>query len=138
MPSANPKLEKQASTETAEPLRQAIVVIEHKIRNLEKRKVSCCDANYSYRRVYNLSVATRLLRTVRSAMIRCAMCSRHGIFSDIRRRIRDSSVGEADCWRGRLRNAKLRDAALSQRGALRSRSRRNAPICRRQPCIMAV
>ncbi|XP_014469393.1 PREDICTED: caprin homolog [Dinoponera quadriceps] len=38
MPSANPKLEKQASTETAEPIRQAIVVIEHKIRNLEKRK----------------------------------------------------------------------------------------------------
>ncbi|XP_011708095.1 PREDICTED: caprin homolog [Wasmannia auropunctata] len=38
MPSANPKLEKQASTESVEPLRQAIVVIEHKIRNLEKRK----------------------------------------------------------------------------------------------------
>ncbi|XP_071641393.1 uncharacterized protein Capr [Temnothorax longispinosus] len=38
MPSANPKLEKQASTETVEPLRQVIVVIEHKIRNLEKRK----------------------------------------------------------------------------------------------------
>lgn len=39
MPSANPKLEKQASTETTEPIRQAIIVIEHKIRNLEKRKV---------------------------------------------------------------------------------------------------
>ncbi|XP_015434983.1 PREDICTED: LOW QUALITY PROTEIN: caprin homolog [Dufourea novaeangliae] len=39
MPSANPKLEKQASTETVEPIRQAIIVIEHKIRNLEKRKV---------------------------------------------------------------------------------------------------
>lgn len=40
MPSANPKLEKQASTETADsPIRQVIVVIEHKIRNLEKRKV---------------------------------------------------------------------------------------------------
>ncbi|XP_035726319.1 caprin homolog [Vespa mandarinia] len=38
MPSANPKLEKQASTETVEPIRQAIIVIEHKIRNLEKRK----------------------------------------------------------------------------------------------------
>ncbi|KAL6444445.1 hypothetical protein ACFW04_001945 [Cataglyphis niger] len=38
MPSANPKLEKQASTETVEPLRQVIIVIEHKIRNLEKRK----------------------------------------------------------------------------------------------------
>ncbi|XP_012284620.1 caprin homolog [Orussus abietinus] len=38
MPSANPKLEKQASTEAVEPIRQAIVVIEHKIRNLEKRK----------------------------------------------------------------------------------------------------
>ncbi|CAK9825785.1 Caprin homolog [Anthophora retusa] len=39
MPSANPKLEKQASTETVDPIRQAIIVIEHKIRNLEKRKV---------------------------------------------------------------------------------------------------
>lgn len=38
MPSANPKLEKQASTETVDPIRQAIIVIEHKIRNLEKRK----------------------------------------------------------------------------------------------------
>ncbi|XP_046747797.1 caprin homolog [Diprion similis] len=38
MPSANPKLEKQASTEAVEPIRQAIIVIEHKIRNLEKRK----------------------------------------------------------------------------------------------------
>ncbi|OAD57644.1 Caprin like protein [Eufriesea mexicana] len=38
MPSANPKLEKQASTETVDPIRQATVVIEHKIRNLEKRK----------------------------------------------------------------------------------------------------
>ncbi|XP_053974649.1 caprin homolog [Hylaeus anthracinus] len=39
MPSANPKLEKQASTETVDPIRQAIIVVEHKIRNLEKRKV---------------------------------------------------------------------------------------------------
>ncbi|KAL7300508.1 hypothetical protein TKK_0006508 [Trichogramma kaykai] len=38
MPSVNPKLEKQASTESADPIRQAIIVIEHKIRNLEKRK----------------------------------------------------------------------------------------------------
>ncbi|XP_058806976.1 caprin homolog [Phymastichus coffea] len=40
MPSANPnsKLEKQASTEALDPIRQAITVIEHKIRNLEKRK----------------------------------------------------------------------------------------------------
>ncbi|EZA51789.1 hypothetical protein DMN91_003600 [Ooceraea biroi] len=38
MPSANPKLEKQASTEAVDPLRQVIVVVEHKIRNLEKRK----------------------------------------------------------------------------------------------------
>ncbi|XP_012224442.1 caprin homolog [Linepithema humile] len=38
MPSVNHKLEKQASTETVDPLRQVIVVIEHKIRNLEKRK----------------------------------------------------------------------------------------------------
>ncbi|XP_074097208.1 caprin family member [Cotesia typhae] len=38
MPSANPKLEKQASTEATDPIRQAITVIEHKIRNLEKRK----------------------------------------------------------------------------------------------------
>ena len=49
MPSANPKLEKQASTEAVDPIRQAIIVIEHKIRNLEKRKVSnpaCLIANY--------------------------------------------------------------------------------------------
>ncbi|XP_046393977.1 caprin-1-like isoform X2 [Ischnura elegans] len=39
MPSASAKLEKQASTEAVDPLRQAITVIEHKIRNLEKRKV---------------------------------------------------------------------------------------------------
>lgn len=39
MPSANPKLEKQASTEAVDPIRQAVIVIEHKIRNLEKRKV---------------------------------------------------------------------------------------------------
>lgn len=38
MPSASAKLEKQASTEAVDPLRQAITVIEHKIRNLEKRK----------------------------------------------------------------------------------------------------
>jgi len=39
MPSAaTAKLEKQASTEAVEPIRQAIVIIEHKIRNLEKRK----------------------------------------------------------------------------------------------------
>ncbi|XP_015593430.1 caprin homolog [Cephus cinctus] len=38
MPSANPKLEKQASTEAVDPIRQAIIVLEHKIRNLEKRK----------------------------------------------------------------------------------------------------
>ncbi|XP_067001717.2 caprin homolog isoform X2 [Anabrus simplex] len=37
MPSAA-KLEKQASTEAVDPIRQAIVIIEHKIRNLEKRK----------------------------------------------------------------------------------------------------
>ncbi|KAG8234941.1 hypothetical protein J437_LFUL015509 [Ladona fulva] len=39
MPSASAKLEKQASTEAVDPLRQAITVIDHKIRNLEKRKV---------------------------------------------------------------------------------------------------
>jgi caprin-1 len=40
MPSAaTAKLEKQASTEAVEPIRQAIIVLEHKIRNLEKRKV---------------------------------------------------------------------------------------------------
>nr|CAD7398954.1 unnamed protein product [Timema poppensis] len=39
MPSASTaKLEKQASTEAVDPLRQAIVVIDHKIRNLVKRK----------------------------------------------------------------------------------------------------
>lgn len=47
MPSAaNVKIDKQISSENAlpdssnaSPLRQAITVIEHKIRNLEKRKV---------------------------------------------------------------------------------------------------
>ncbi|KAK7790096.1 hypothetical protein R5R35_012620 [Gryllus longicercus] len=39
MPSAAAaKLEKQASTEAVDPIKQAIVIIEHKIRNLEKRK----------------------------------------------------------------------------------------------------
>ncbi|XP_075212065.1 cell cycle associated protein caprin family member [Lycorma delicatula] len=38
MPSASAKLEKQASTEAAEPIKQGITIIEHKIRNLEKRK----------------------------------------------------------------------------------------------------
>lgn len=39
MPSASSaKLVKQASTEAPDPLRQAIIIIEHKIRNLEKRK----------------------------------------------------------------------------------------------------
>nr|CAD7462270.1 unnamed protein product [Timema tahoe] len=39
MPSASTaKLEKQASTEAVDPLRQAIVVIDHKIRNLVKRQ----------------------------------------------------------------------------------------------------
>lgn len=52
MPSANPKLEKQASTETVDPLRQAIVVIEHKIRNLEKRKVNATSRpNHNYRQM---------------------------------------------------------------------------------------
>lgn len=79
MPSANPKLEKQASTETAEPIRQAIVVIEHKIRNLEKRKVSldhgmCRD----HGRKFNLSATARFsTHTVRSAMIHDAPCARN-------------------------------------------------------------
>ncbi|XP_063231087.1 caprin homolog isoform X2 [Bacillus rossius redtenbacheri] len=39
MPSAaNAKLEKQVSTETSDPFRQAFTAVEHKIRNLEKRK----------------------------------------------------------------------------------------------------
>lgn len=38
MPSASAKLEKQASTESADPIKQGITIIEHKIRNLEKRK----------------------------------------------------------------------------------------------------
>lgn len=39
MPSASSaKLVKQASTEAPDPLRQGIIIIEHKIRNLEKRK----------------------------------------------------------------------------------------------------
>lgn len=39
MPSVNPKTEKIPAAETSDSLRQAIVIIEHKIRNLEKRKV---------------------------------------------------------------------------------------------------
>lgn len=39
MPSASTvKVAKEASTEAVEPLKQALVIIEHKIRNLEKRK----------------------------------------------------------------------------------------------------
>ncbi|XP_049809832.1 caprin homolog isoform X1 [Schistocerca nitens] len=39
MPSAaTAKLEKQASTEAVDPIKQVIIVVEHKIRNLEKRK----------------------------------------------------------------------------------------------------
>lgn len=34
------KLEKQGSLDANDPLRQAIVMVDHKIRNLEKRKVS--------------------------------------------------------------------------------------------------
>ncbi|KAF4524420.1 hypothetical protein B566_EDAN009336 [Ephemera danica] len=38
MPSASAKLEKQASQEAIDPLKQVLTVIEHKKRNLEKRK----------------------------------------------------------------------------------------------------
>ncbi|KAK6631178.1 hypothetical protein RUM43_014274 [Polyplax serrata] len=38
MPSASSKTEKPASAEAVDPLKQAIVIIGHKIRNLEKRK----------------------------------------------------------------------------------------------------
>ncbi|XP_059490618.1 caprin homolog [Neocloeon triangulifer] len=38
MPSASAKLEKQTSTEVVEPLKQVLTMIEHKKRNLEKRK----------------------------------------------------------------------------------------------------
>lgn len=39
MPSASAKLEKQASLEVPEALKQALTVVEKKVRNLEKRKV---------------------------------------------------------------------------------------------------
>ncbi|CAB3379596.1 Hypothetical predicted protein [Cloeon dipterum] len=39
MPSASAKLEKQTSTEVVEPLKLVLTMIEHKKRNLEKRKV---------------------------------------------------------------------------------------------------
>lgn len=39
MPIADAKVEKQTSPEAAEPIKQAIIIIEHKVRNLEKRKV---------------------------------------------------------------------------------------------------
>ncbi|KAE8736889.1 hypothetical protein FOCC_FOCC017656, partial [Frankliniella occidentalis] len=48
MPSAA-KLVKQASTEAPDPLRQGVTIIEHKIRNLEKRKVKL----ESYRALQN-------------------------------------------------------------------------------------
>ncbi|GAB6033232.1 hypothetical protein CHUAL_012836 [Chamberlinius hualienensis] len=38
MPSASNKLEKQASLEVGEPFKQALTVVEKKVRNLEKRK----------------------------------------------------------------------------------------------------
>jgi len=38
MPSASAKLEKQASLEASEPLKQVLNVVEKKVRNLEKRK----------------------------------------------------------------------------------------------------
>lgn len=41
MPSASSaKLEKQASSEATDPIKQGIVFVEHKIRNLVKKKVS--------------------------------------------------------------------------------------------------
>lgn len=43
MPSASAKLEKQVSLETMEPLKQVLIFIEHKKRNLEKRKVTKSD-----------------------------------------------------------------------------------------------
>lgn len=39
MPSASAKLEKQTSTETSEPVKQVLTIVEKKVRNLEKRKV---------------------------------------------------------------------------------------------------
>lgn len=40
MPSVSAKLSKQPSLETSEPLKQVQILVEKKIRNLEKRKVS--------------------------------------------------------------------------------------------------
>lgn len=39
MPSASAKLEKQTSTETYDPVKQVLTIVEKKVRNLEKRKV---------------------------------------------------------------------------------------------------
>lgn len=39
MPSASAKLEKQTSTETCDPVKQVLTIVEKKVRNLEKRKV---------------------------------------------------------------------------------------------------
>lgn len=39
MPSASAKLEKQTSTETSDPVKQVLTIVEKKVRNLEKRKV---------------------------------------------------------------------------------------------------
>ena len=40
MPSASTKPETKASVEVTDPIKQVIVIVEKKVRNLEKRKVS--------------------------------------------------------------------------------------------------
>jgi len=46
MPSASAKLEKQTSQEVMDPLKQVLTMIEHKKRNLEKRKVKKLSDNF--------------------------------------------------------------------------------------------
>ncbi|XP_022252867.1 caprin-1-like [Limulus polyphemus] len=43
MPSASAKLEKQASIEASDPVKQIVTVLEKKVRNLEKRKVNAIE-----------------------------------------------------------------------------------------------
>lgn len=65
MPSANPK----QATEAEDPIRQAIKVIEHKIRNLEKRKVrnilsSFYSENSVHLRTFFCSISTTVNRRI--------------------------------------------------------------------------
>lgn len=132
MPSANPKLEKQASTETVDPIRQAIIVVEHKIRNLEKRKVSwprVSGAAAARRAAPSLASPRRYSRVknarspeesrTAAAMFRPrAMCSRAGGSRPLRRRRKPG--GERDAPGVRV-HARRGHSGVPGRGCLGGR-----------------